>query len=223
MTSPQLKVIFQNQHFCVIYKPAEWLSVPSRMGAADPRPVAGKILEDQLNARLWPCHRLDEDVSGILMFALNAESHKTASTWFETHSVIKTYHALSVATSPLPKPLELQTWTCRLMRGKRRAYEAPFGKESITKAKLLKLTSHTFPLASLWSLQPQTGRPHQLRYEMTRHGYPIVGDTLYASQHEFNEKGIALRAVQLDFTNCAKREMFGLPEKITVSDDMSLT
>ena len=78
----KLEIVFQNQHFCCVNKPAAWLSVYSRMGAMDPRPVVGKALEAQLACRVWPCHRLDEDVSGLLLFALNEKAHKAANHWF---------------------------------------------------------------------------------------------------------------------------------------------
>ena len=60
----------------VVDKPAGWLSVPSHAGTADPRPVVGTRLQTQLGGRLWPVHRLDEDVSGLLLFARSAAAHR---------------------------------------------------------------------------------------------------------------------------------------------------
>jgi tRNA pseudouridine32 synthase/23S rRNA pseudouridine746 synthase len=62
-----------------------------------------------------------------------------------------------------------------------------------------------------WILEPLTGRAHQLRFELSRHGYPIVGDVLYGAKDIF-EKGIALRAIELDLSKVNDR--FGLPEKL---------
>ena len=212
-----LEIIFKNQHFCAVHKQAEWLSVPSRDGVKDPRPVVGKQLDEDLGMRIWPCHRLDEDVSGVLLFALSGPAHKVANGWFEQHQVVKTYEALSEDTGTLPPFKQVQEWQCKLMRGKRRAYEAAFGKDSHTKAWLKGRENYNGLKVCVWNLQPLTGRPHQLRYEMARHGWPIVGDALYGSKQTFLEPGIALQAVTLDFSQCPRREEFQLPEKLSVS------
>lgn len=68
-----------------------------------------------------------------------------------------------------------------------------------------------------WELHPLTGRPHQLRYELSRHGHPIVGDQLYGSTLAFLNPGIALRAVQIDFSKAPGAKSFGLPNEIEVA------
>ena len=209
------EIIFQNEHFLIIDKPAEVLSVPSRTGAKDPRPVAGILMQDLLGKKIYPVHRIDEDVSGLLLFALSADAHRTANQWFEKHEVIKTYAALSV---PVAADRETwaspQQWTCKLMRGKKRAYEAEFGKESATRAQYV---SETREGRSMCHLQPLTGRSHQLRYEMTRHGFPIDGDSLYASTVPVRlGTGIALRAFRLDFSGCQNRARYDLPAVIEI-------
>ena len=211
-----LAIVFKNLHFVVIDKPAAVLSVPSRMGRSDPRPVAGISLQEQLGCRIFPVHRLDEDTSGLLIFALSTEASRAGNLWFENHEIIKTYEALSI-------PLALQnvqrwstehTWENRLMRGKKRAYEAAYGKPSVTKARCVTASSEN---KSVWHLQPITGRSHQLRYEMARHGFPIAGDTLYGSkQKPDGEQGIDLRAFKLDLTNCKSRNDFQLPDIISI-------
>lgn len=211
-----LKILFQNDHFCAVDKPAEWLSVPSRTGDKDPRPVVGKQLEKDLGRQVWPCHRLDEDVSGILLFALNSKAHKAANQWFEQHTISKTYAALSAHSETLPPPDTIQDWQCRLMRGKRRAYEAEFGKDSHTLAWVVGAHPHASYNYGLWHLQPLTGRSHQLRYEMSRHSWPIIGDILYGSTEAYWNPGIALRAVKLDFSRIKNREEFDLPTSIEI-------
>lgn len=211
-----LSLVFQNSHFVAVDKPAEVLSVPSRLGGKDPRPVMGLMLQDLLNQKIYPVHRLDEDVSGLLLYALNSDAHRAANRWFESHEIQKTYEAVS---PPPPADMraalsETMVWECKLMRGKRRAYEADYGKPSVTTAKLVGLTPDD---RAVWHLQPRTGRSHQLRYEMARHGYPIDRDTLYGSiVREKAGHGIRLRAVQLDFRACSNFKAFNLPEIMTI-------
>ena len=197
----------------MIDKPSGVLSVPSRMGKLDKRPVAGLILQEQIGRRLFPVHRLDEEVSGLLLFALTHESHRAANGWFEEHQIRKIYEAISITppTEYQPHLGKEQLWHSKLMRGKKRAYDADYGKASITRAKLVKYDAHI----SIWHLEPKTGRSHQLRYEMTKHGFPIDGDVLYGSKRQGpSGGGIGLRAVNLDFSELEDRSSYGLPESI---------
>ena len=211
-----ISVVFENPHFVIINKAAGVLSVPSSMGMTDPRPFAGLQVQEKFGKKIFPVHRLDEEVSGLLMFALTSEAHRSANLWFEDHQVIKTYEALSPPPAPEDKSKlsVLVLWECKLMRGKKRAYEAEFGKKSVTKAKLV---GHTNNGRAVWHLQPLTGRSHQLRYEMARHGFPIDGDKLYGSTVLDDASiGIKLRAAKLDFTSCKNYKHYDLPAIISL-------
>ena len=211
-----LQIIFKNEFFVAIDKPSAMLSVPSRLGRADPRPVAGIMLQEQLKTQVYPLHRLDEDTSGLLIFALTSEASKVGNQWFERHEIQKTYAAISIPAKPdqLGRWGKEQLWQCLLVRGKKRAFEATHGKPSITKARLV---GHTSEGRSIWQLQPITGRAHQLRYEMARHGFPIDGDVLYGSSSKpRSDSGIDLRAYCLDFRLCRDRSRFRLPDDIIV-------
>lgn len=218
----QINIVFRNSNFIVIDKPAGALSTPSRMGRSDPRPVVGIILQEQLATKIFPVHRLDEEVSGLLLFALNASAHREANRWFETHEVRKTYEAASVAlpADQNPNAQTVLIWKSKLLRGKKRAYEADFGKESLTKAKLL----ISEPDRTIWHLQPLTGRSHQLRYEMAKHGFPIDGDILYGSDRTNKSgEGIALRAIHLDFRSASKAGELGLPTNLQLTSLATFT
>ncbi len=220
-----LKIVFQNENFIVIDKPHGVLTVPARAGDADPRQCAGRMLERETGGRIFPVHRLDYEVGGIVMFARNSKAHRAASGWFEGHALQKTYEAITKPNencqelhpqTPLDQPL---IWEAVLVRGKKRAFEASHGKKSLTRAwfvRELELDMGGAPAAKkhqLWRLEPVTGRSHQLRWEMFRHGIPILGDTLYggAPLGALDCDAIALRAVQLSFSEKVDASMFGLP------------
>lgn len=218
------RVIFDERDLLGVDKPAGWLTVPSRFEKEDPRFVLGRQLEKLTNSRLFPIHRLDQEVSGVVLFARSSEGQRRASRWFENRIVKKTYQALSGPRDFSHWPADLARrdgaiaenedleWKCTLMRGKRRAYEHPKGDPSLTIARLL----GPDPEGRLrWILQPHTGRPHQLRFEMSRHGFAIAGDALYGSKEKWDD-GIALRAVSLDFSGVNASERGGLPETLSV-------
>ncbi len=211
-------IIFESTNFLVVDKPAGWLSVPSREGGSDPRPCAGIELQ-KTHGRLFPVHRLDLEVSGLILFARTPEAQREASGWFERHAVQKTYEAWTEGTPPRDwKPGHVETWTMHLQRGKKRAFESPHGKAAMTVARWRGLArapaaSAGAEKALAWSLEPKTGRPHQLRVTMAKHGFPILGDVLYGATRKFSQEGIALRAVKFTFPQNA----FDLPAMIEVS------
>jgi len=210
------KIVFNNDHFIVVDKCANVLSVPSRMGDKEARPILGLILECDLGLKLFPVHRLDFEVQGLIMFAKTALAQRAANMWFEQKIIQKTYHALTQAAPTSQEQFrvgEQFEWHCRLLRGKKRAYESPHGKDCITQAFLESIdTKGTLH----WELMPITGRAHQLRYELFRHKIPIMGDVLYGSTEKFCEDGIALRAFKIDLSKIINREDFLLPEIILV-------
>ena len=205
-------IIFQNSFFIALDKPHNYLSTPSRMGEADERPCLGLELQTFLGQQVFPIHRLDFEVSGLTLFALNARAHAVANKWFENRLVVKTYHALSEGAVPSgPFPM---LWKNKLVRGKKRSFEAPHGQLASTEAFLVHGSTKNI---LKWQLHPLTGKPHQLRVHLSMHGFPIWGDKLYGSKVDNPDSGIALRSIKLNFKNCHEKDEFELVEEISAS------
>lgn len=216
MEKPNLgPFVYESRRVIVIDKPCGWLSVPSRQGEEDARLCVGRVLEAQLGTRLWPVHRLDAEVSGLLLFAKDADAHRLLCAGFEHQQVRKTYLAWS--SGPLPDQHRVRVterWQSLLLRGKKRAYVHRAGKEAVTMATPLAVEGHRI----LWQLCPKTGRPHQLRVELFLHGCPILGDSLYGSTLPW-PSGVALRAFELNLTDLEGRQELSLPPKISLLSD----
>jgi len=188
--------------------------VPSRLGARDARPCVGLALQEQLGSRLWPVHRLDEEVSGLLVFARSAAAHQRLCAAFEGHLIDKTYQALCEGTVPADAVLGTPVrWTATLLRGKKRAYPHPAGKLAITDVTLVSVDGGRLR----FELRPATGRPHQLRVELSRRGCPILGDALYSAKQPWPGGGIALRAISLGFGRFCDAAELGLPLSLGVA------
>ena len=183
-----LKIVFENEAFVIVDKPGGTLSVPSQWGVEDPRPVLSIMLQEQLRCRLWPVHRLDFDVSGLLVFAKSEGPHRAANKWFEAREIHKVYEAWGVGEPPSIKSGEIVEWNSMLHRGKKRTFETPHGKLAVTRASWLKQLPASEVKIQQWALDPLTGRPHQLRVEMAKHGNPILGDFLYGGENIFLER-----------------------------------
>jgi len=209
-----LSVLYESEHFVAIDKPAGVLSVPAR-SADDPRPCAGMMLQSQRGVKIFPVHRLDFEVSGVLMFALSATAHRAANQWFEGHEVSKTYEAWTEIDEGGRHQLyeKEAMWESLLVRGKKRSFEADYGKLAKTLARCTGEKTWNGEGVLTWKLQPLTGRSHQLRYELKKHGFPILGDTLYGASTEYYPHSIALRAVAIKLPESASNR-FGLPQEI---------
>jgi tRNA pseudouridine32 synthase/23S rRNA pseudouridine746 synthase len=193
----ELKIALISDECVVVDKPGGMLSVPGRDGRRETRPVVSFALEKQLNRQVFPVHRLDQEVSGALLFAFNANAHRELCQAFEARGVKKVYRALSEKLTELPEG-ECR-WDGKILRGKKRAYDAPHGKDSLTIARCLGVDNKLGQPLSSWELYPHTGRGHQLRFHMARAGFPIVGDELYGSTIPFLTGAIALRSMSIIF------------------------
>lgn len=205
-----MSVVFENEHLIVVDKPAGVLTTPAR-DPADPRRCLGRELQSQLGQQIYPVHRLDFEVSGLVMFTKTADAHRSAQRWFEHAQVAKLYRGQSLGTpAALAAFVDVQEWQSHIVRGKRRSFVAPHGLLARTRARVVDVK------AALWHLEPITGRPHQLRVEMARHGFPLRNDVLYGAPAEPAQVGISLRAVALGFESIKDR--LGLPERLLAPD-----
>ena len=221
-----IDIVFQNENFVVCNKPGGVLSVPSR-DRSDPRPCLGIELQQHLRQNVLPVHRLDLEVSGLILFALNPKAHSKAQGWFEKKTISKLYKATTSLQDFSHWPEQIKTvrdvidtndhkmflWKTQIQRGKKRSFESTHGEWAETKAQIQSVDNGKV----LWHLYPLTGKPHQLRLELSRRGFPVEGDVLYGSKVKLPDKaGISLKAVLLDLTYVPDR--LGLPEQIRLKD-----
>ena len=145
----------------------------------------------QKSVTVKPCHRLDRDTSGIVVFGLTSEAHVAVSRQFEERTTSKSYLAL-VAGHPTK-----DFGTVELSIGKRKSLEG-FNRwvtltgdaekdadivkprEAVTKWKVQERFTVNGATFARVELEPQTGRGHQLRLHMKAIGHPLLGDTLHA-------------------------------------------
>src|ERR1700761_1863141 len=90
MIKVNLDVIFENDSFIVLNKPAGTLSIPDREQS---QPSLKDMLLQKYGS-IFTVHRLDKETSGIILFAKDEATHKYFSKQFEERSVEKFYIAL---------------------------------------------------------------------------------------------------------------------------------
>jgi tRNA pseudouridine32 synthase / 23S rRNA pseudouridine746 synthase len=176
-----LDIIFRDQYLVVVNKPAGLLSVPGR-GEDKLDSLATRVQSVFANALV--AHRLDRDTSGLILFPLGADLHRRVSLMFEKREMSKRYIAIVLGKPELEQgevnlPL-IVDWPNR----PRQMVDHQDGKPALTRYTVLKYDPST--RTSRVSLEPVTGRTHQLRVHMSAIGHPILGDTLYGGSNKSN-------------------------------------
>ena len=168
----QVRILFEDDALLAVIKPRGLPTLPG-----------GGFLENTLMALVRarypessPMHRLGRETSGIVLFArTHAAGAELQSAWRD-HRIQKRYRALgsgvclqdaldiTAPIGPVPHP-----WLGTLFAAH------PKGKASRSRARVLERTQ----AATLFEVDIETGRPHQIRIHLAFAGHPLVGDPLY--------------------------------------------
>ena len=168
-----IPVLFENDDIIAVEKPEKLASIPER----NPEKISLlKILSDTLQRRFFVVHRLDKQVSGVILFAKNAETHRYLNLLFEQRKVHKTYMALVHGTIEGDGGL-IETPLRRFGSG-RMGEAVDQGKPCVTEFTV----EERLPGYTRVKVSPLTGRTHQIRAHFFGIGHPIVGDTLYGDK-----------------------------------------
>lgn len=200
-----LEIVFEDEHFVVVNKPAGLRSVP------------GVSISDSVYSRLkaaWKdtepliIHRLDMDTSGLLVVAKTVEAHKDIQKQFLKRTVSKRYTALLSKVIDTPEG-EIDLPLCAdLLNRPRQLVCFTNGKKSVTRWQVMNRYEFTTKIA-FW---PLTGRTHQLRMHSAHElglNAPIVGDDLYGSAAE----RMYLHAAYLEFIHPQNKEQVSFEVK----------
>lgn len=185
-------ILYQDDWIIVVNKPAGLLSVPGRHHHTQDS-VLRRL---QLEQTIWAVHRLDQDTSGLMVFARDRETYRQLSAQFQQRQVHKIYEAvLSGTISETQGVIDLPLWSDPNDRPYQKV-DWQQGKPSRTHFQTLATTSNTTRIEFV----PVTGRTHQLRvHAAIGLGAPILGDRLYGNFADVDR--LHLHARQLQFTH----------------------
>jgi 23S rRNA pseudouridine955/2504/2580 synthase/23S rRNA pseudouridine1911/1915/1917 synthase len=166
----KLDILFENDAFIVINKPAGLLSIPDREG----KEQSLKSILREKYGNIFTVHRLDRETSGVIVFAKDEATHKYLSGIFELREVEKIYQGLVQGTLPqkqgsIDLPIMEHPGKPGLMVFNKK------GKAALTDYEVIEELN----LYSLVQFNIHTGRTHQIRVHMQTLGHPIVCDELY--------------------------------------------
>ena len=153
-------------------------------------------------------HRLDQPVSGILVFALNAKSAAGLSEQIREGIFNKRYRALTEGL--IEGRGEYITLTDHLIKDKDKAGIVPKDTKGAKEAKLKYrvLNTDSEKTVTLLDIELITGRFHQIRAQLSNMGHPIVNDVKYGAKRSGSCKNgaIGLCAYELAFIHPSTKE-----------------
>lgn len=191
-----ISIIYEDDDIAVVHK-------PSGIASQATKDEKGSLIES-LNANWQPVHRLDQRVSGIILFAKNDKTFAVLSSAFAYRQVKKYYRAV-VANKPTIEENTLTHWL--LKDGKNNKAKA-FNKEvahSQTAALHYRLLLSSLKY-HLLDVELFTGRFHQIRAQLAAIGSPIVGDVKYGYKRTTPDGSIFLQSYSIAFAHPNTKE-----------------
>jgi 23S rRNA pseudouridine1911/1915/1917 synthase len=206
-----LDVLYEDNHLLAINKPA---MLPT-MGVAEDVPSLLSAAKEYIrrkyakpgNVYLGVVSRLDAPVTGVVLLARTSKAAARLSEQFREREVEKVYWAI-VEGNVVPATGVLTDY----LRKDERHRRVHSTSQQAPDAQLAELTYRTVGANSgdptprdpaQWTLlevRPKTGRKHQIRVQLARFGFPIVGDRKYGSTRQFGA-GIALHSRRLEIAH----------------------
>ena len=209
-------IVFEDEYMIVADKPSGMLSVPGRRGGESLLELLQRRSNESAGTTahngpsVCPVHRLDQDTSGLMVFARHSSVQTALRSAFEGREVSKTYLArLSAGEKDVPQSgiIELPLGQDYYDRPRQKV-DFEDGKRAVTRYEVLRRFADGEILVRFF---PETGRTHQLRVHSAHSlglGRPIKGDRLYgAPGTAAPDTNLCLMAQGISFRHPATGEM----------------
>lgn len=202
-------ICYEDDWLLAIEKPAGLLAVAS--DAERQRTAYRMVLEHQRakdeGAQLYVVHRLDQDTSGLLLFAKSREIREQLQKDWET-AVQERVYAAVVSGAPKEREGVVRSFLKETKTHLVYSTGDPRGKEAITEYQVKKSANGY----SLLELYLHTGRKNQIRVHMKDLGCPVVGDRKYGGEKSPIGR-LCLHAGRLTFTHPVTGETVSLTSR----------
>ena len=178
-----MDIIYSDRDLAVIVKPV----------GIDSEHQVPALISGQLGGEVFPIHRLDLNVGGVMVFARTKSAAAQLSKLVQEGQLIKEYRALVHGTPP-----QSGVWEDFLFKDSRKnkVFVVKKERKGVKKASL-EFTRLTDTDPSLVHIRLHTGRSHQIRVQFSSRGFPLVGDHKYGSRDE--AKNPALFSCRISF------------------------
>lgn len=212
-----LEILFEDEQLIAINKPHGLLVHRSKI-ATDATEFALQLLRDQINQRVFPCHRLDRKTSGVLLFAKDEVSNRAMQIQFMNNEVQKSYLAILRGWTK-----DSETIDYPLFNDNGTSQDAITHYTTLAKSELpFSSGKNSTSRYSLVRANPQTGRMHQLRKHFAHIFHPIIGDRPHGCNKQnklflerFNMNKMLLHAESLTFQHPINSEKLSISANVS--------
>ncbi len=218
-----IKIVYEDNHLIAVNKPAGWLV----QGDATGDTPLSEYMKQYIKLRykkpgdvfLGTIHRIDRPVSGVVIFARTSKALTRMNKLFQERKVKKTYWAV---TKERPKDITGKLTHFLLKdhtKNVTKAYDT-IGKRT-SKAKKSVLTYELLGQMDgycLLKINPDTGRSHQIRVQLSMIDCPIKGDIKYGFRHPNDDGSIHLHSRSMTFVHPVKKEEITIKADTPKSD-----
>ena len=212
---PPVTVVYEDENFAVLYKPAHLLCHSDRTGDANLVDAFAAYLEAKgeydphAEKRFAPalCNRLDRGTEGLVLAAKSYAALRDLNAIIRDDMMKKEYLTITVGAPPQGRFVAWLQHSEKNNKVRIHARESEGYKQIITEVTVIRQAG-PFALCRIGLI---TGRTHQIRAHLAYLGHPVLGDIKYGN-HKMNERtGLKTQAL------CAQRLTFGrIPEGNTL-------
>ena len=198
-----LKIIYEDDDFLAVDKPAGLLSVESDKEHECAYSYAVDYLQKQdKTARPFVLHRIDKETSGVLIFAKNVKIHSMLRLHWAEQVQTREYFAV-VEGVPEQKSGTITSYLKENANNLVYSTNDPSGQKAITHYEVVSDNGDY----ALLKVTIDTGRKNQIRVHMKSIGHAVVGDEKYGSEKNPIER-LGLHASKLEFIHPVTKELF---------------
>ena len=168
-----IEILYRSHDLLICVKPA---GVLSQSGTSGQKSMIS-LLESQTGCRVYPVHRLDREVGGVMVYALSRTAAGNLSQQIQSGQMVKEY--LAVTNGIPPQSEGLLTDLLFHDRVRNKTYVVDRKRKGVKEARLMYRVLETSQSQSLIHVRLLTGRTHQIRVQFASRGTPLSGDGKY--------------------------------------------